>query len=66
VPPVAPAGDADAEPTAGEGDETRTRRRVLLVVLLVLLGLIVAGVIVAGVVFGWDQIRSEVSGLVTP
>jgi hypothetical protein len=26
----------------------------------------VAGVIVAGVVFGWDQIRSEVSGLVMP
>jgi hypothetical protein len=61
LPPVAPA-DVETE----NGEEHRARRRVLLVVLLVLLGLIVAGVIVAGVVFGWDQIRSEVSGLVMP
>jgi hypothetical protein len=59
LPPVAP-------PETEAADGHRAGRRILLVMLLVLLGLIVAGAIVAGVVFGWDQIRSQFSGVVMP
>jgi hypothetical protein len=65
LPPV-PDGEAlatEAESVAetADGVAKRASRRVLLVVLLVLLGLVIAGGIVAIGVFGWDQVRSQFS-----
>jgi hypothetical protein len=41
----------------------RSGRRVLLVVVLVVLGLLLAGLIVLTGVYGWDKVRSQVNGL---
>ncbi|MDQ4097821.1 MAG: hypothetical protein M3144_08145, partial [Actinomycetota bacterium] len=65
---VLPAVPDEAEPTeteagaeTSEGVAKKAGRRVLLLVLLVLLGLVIAGGIVAIGVFGWDQVRSQFS-----
>lgn len=67
LPPVDGAVDiadvlgAEVEPNG----RRRSLRRILLIVILVVLGVVIAGVVVLIAIYGWDQVRSQVSGFAT-